>query len=246
MSFRTFKRRQYLGLRKRLGHNVEDFAPHGVPIHIPEGSDVDISYLLAKGRPYEGEEAGMVRDFLKAGSNVIELGGCFGVVSALVRKTIGPEARHLIVEANPALIGPLTSNAVQDALPGRTEVLNAAIDYSGAETVEFSIGSNAHIGRLGAGRNSVKVPVVRLSSLVAKLPEGPYALICDIEGAELALFAVEGRSLDRVDFLALETHPNVYPRGKADLDEMLATLKSAGLELLREERGVFCFGRPAL
>lgn len=243
MSFKKFKRRQYLKLRKRLGHSNEDFAPHGVPVHIPEGSDLAITYLLAKGRAYEAEEAGMVRDFLAPGMNVIELGGCFGVVSALVRKTIGPDARHIIVEANPALIGTLTRNATSGAAPGRTEVLNAAVDYSGAPSVTFSIGPNAHMGRLGAGGQTVTVPALRLSDLAARLPEGPYALVCDIEGAELGLFAAEAGALDRVDLVILETHPDAYPRRKADLDAMLGLLADAGLARVRAEEDVVCFRR---
>lgn len=243
MSFKHYRRRQYLKLRKKLGHSNEDFAPHGVPVHIPEGSDLAITYLLAKGRPYEAEEAGMVRDFLTPGMNVIELGGCFGVVSALIRKTIGPEARHIVVEANPALIDTLTRNAVQGAAPGRTEVLNAAVDYSGAGSVTFSIGPNAHMGRLGGGGQAITVPALRLSELAAKLPDGPYALVCDIEGAERDLFAAERDTLERVDVLVLETHPDAYPRRKADLDAMLAILTGAGLAQVRAEDDVVCFRR---
>lgn len=243
MSFKKFQRRQYLKLRKRLGRSNEDFAPHGVPVHIPEGSDLAITYLLAKGRPYEAEEAGMVRDYLLPGTNVIELGGCFGVVSALVRKTIGPEARHVIVEANPSLIDPLTRNAGQGAAPGQTDVLNAAVDYSGAASVTFSIGPNAHMSRLGAGARTVTVPAVRLVDLVARLPAGPYALVCDIEGAELGLFAAEADALDRIGLLVLETHPDAYPRGKEDLDAMLTTLAAAGLVQVRAEADVVCFRR---
>ncbi|MCB2117093.1 MAG: FkbM family methyltransferase [Rhodobacteraceae bacterium] len=244
MSFKQFRRRQYLKFRKWAGRSNEDFAPHGVPVHIPEGSDLAITYLLAKGRPYEGEEAGMVRDFLRPGMNVIELGGCFGVVSALIRKTVGPEARHIIVEANPALIAPLTRNASQGAAPGRTEVKNAAVDYSGAASVTFSIGPNAHMGHLGAGGGqTVTVPALRLSDLAATLPEGPYALVCDIEGAELDLFAAEAAALDRIDLVVLETHPRAYPGGRADLDAMLARLRAAGLEEVRAEADVVCYRR---
>ena len=244
MSFKKFKRRQYLNLRRKLGHSNEDFAPHGVPIHIPEGSDLAITYLLAKRRPYEAEEAGMVRDFLRPGMNVIELGGCFGVVSALIRKTIGPDARHIIVEANPTLIDTLTRNAVQGAAPGRTEVLNAAVDYSGAPNVTFAIGPNAHMGRLGAGgARSVTVTALRLSDLAATLPAGPYALVCDIEGAELGLVAAEATALDRVDLIVLETHPRAYPQGRRDLDTILARLRAAGLEEVRAEADVVCYRR---
>lgn len=243
MSFKKFKRRQYLKLRKWLGHSNEDFAPHGVPVHIPEGIDLAITYLLGKGRPYEAEEAAMVRDFLRPGMNVIELGGCFGVVSALIRKTIGPEAHHVIVEANPALVPTLKRNAGQGAAPGRTEVINAAVDYSGAPSVTFAIGPNAHMGRIGAGAETVTVPAVRLEDLATRIPEGPYSLVCDIEGAELGLFAAEAKALDRVALVILETHPDAYPRGRADVEALRGRLVAAGLQELRAEADVICFGR---
>ena len=244
MSFRTFKRRQYLNFRKRLGHNVEDFAPHGVPIHIPEGCDLDITYLLAKGRPYEAEEAGMVRDFLRPGTNVIELGGCFGVVSALIRRTIGPDAHHIIVEANPALIPILSRNAMQNSNPARTEVINAAVDYSGSQSVSFSIGQNSHMSRVGEGsKRTVTVPALRLSEIAERIAGEPYALVCDIEGAELALVEAEAGALSRVDLIILETHPKSYPKNRADSDRFLAILESVGFRSVRVERDVVCLRR---
>jgi FkbM family methyltransferase len=244
MSFKQFKRRQYLKLRRKLGHSNEDFAPHGVPIHIPEGSDLAIAYLLAKGRPYEAEEAGMVRDFLRPGMNVIELGGCFGVVSALIRRTIGPDACHIIVEANPALIPILSRNAVQNSDPSRTEIINAAVDYSGSQSVSFSIGQNSHMSRVGEGsKRTVTVPALRLSEIADRIAGKPYALVCDIEGAELALIESEAGALSRVDLLILETHPKSYPKNHADSDRILTLLESVGFRSVRKERDVVCLRR---
>ena len=44
----------------------------------------------------------MVRKYLSIVMTVIELGGCYGIVSALIRKQIGPDAKHIIVEADPS------------------------------------------------------------------------------------------------------------------------------------------------
>ncbi|MGB7321206.1 MAG: FkbM family methyltransferase [Albidovulum sp.] len=241
---KKFKRRMYLKLRKRLGKDPEVFAPHGVPIRVPEDTDLAITYLLAKGRPYEEEEAGMVQGFMAPGTNVIELGGCMGIVSALIRKTIGPDAQHIIVEANPRLVPICEANATIGAAEGKTRVLAAAIDYSGAETVTFAAGPNAHMGRVGAGGEAgVTVPALQLSELAKTLPDGPFALVCDIEGGELSLFAAERDLLNRIDLIVLETHPHIYAGGAADMAPMMAAICDSGLELVKEEKDVICFQR---
>ncbi|MGY8789588.1 MAG: hypothetical protein ACKVKR_04735, partial [Pseudomonadales bacterium] len=90
----------------------------------------------------------MVKSFLGKNTNVIELGGSLGIISALIRNQIGPRAKHIIVEANRDLASICALNAKQNGEVGATEVVVAAIDYSGAESVKFSAGNNAHIGHV--------------------------------------------------------------------------------------------------
>jgi FkbM family methyltransferase len=240
--FYLFRRRAYLALRAATGSLPRSFAPHGVPVVIPRDADVEIRYLLARGRPYEQAEAELIRSHLAPGSNVIELGGCMGVVSALVRHRIGPDAHHIVVEASPALAAICGPNATRGVAEGATEMVVAAVDYSGAETVTFSQGHNAHVGHVaGPGEGGVTVPAVTLSALAERLPAGPFALICDIEGAELALFAAERPLLECISLIVLETHPGVYPRGEADLATLIAGIEAAGFTLQRQIGQVVCF-----
>lgn len=101
---KKLRRRFYLWRKERRDGATEDFSPHGVPVHVPATADISLRYLLTRGRDYEREEAAMVRDFLAPGMNVIELGGCMGIISALIRDRIGPEAKHVVVEALAARI----------------------------------------------------------------------------------------------------------------------------------------------
>ena len=245
---KQLRRRFYLWLRQVTGKSSEDFAPHGVPVHIPADADLAIRYLLAKGRPYEAPEAEMVTRYLAPGTHVIELGGCMGVVSALIRSRIGPAARHIVVEANPDLAKICGANATRAAAPGATDVVEAAVDYSGAATVTFARGHNAHVGHVARpGEDGFTVPAVTLSQLAARLPEGPFALVCDIEGGEIALFAAEAATgiLERITLLVLETHPKVYPGGAADLAAMVARIEAAGLTEVSNSEQVICFRRGA-
>ena len=241
---KQLRRRFVLYLMKLFGKDTENFAPHGVQVHIPAGADVAIRYLLARGRPYEAPEAMLISRYVPKGANVIELGGCMGVVSALIRQTIGPDAKHVVVEANPDLVAICKTNATRYASEGAAEVVQSAVDYSGKPSIAFAKGHNAHVGRVAqAGEAGFTVPTTTLSSLAAKLPEGRFALVCDIEGAELALVENEAETLRSVNPLILETHPGIYPEGQADLDRMCATLASLGLHQVSETEDVICFRR---
>ena len=93
---RFLKRYIWVVIRGFFVPNGEQFNPHGVLIKLPRSADISIRYLLARGRPYEGPEARMVQKYISHGFNVIELGGCYGIISALIRKQIGPHAKHII------------------------------------------------------------------------------------------------------------------------------------------------------
>lgn len=243
MGLKTFRRKTYLALRKLRGQQTDEFAPHGVPVTVPASADLAIAYLLAKGRPYEAEEAELINKYLKPGTSVIELGGCFGVVSALIRSKIGPDAKHMVVEANPRLLDILTKNAQRGAAADATKIVHAAVDYSGAESVSFSLGHNAHVGRLGGGGTEVVAKTTQLKTLEAELPEGDYALVCDIEGAELQLAAAPTEDLSRVSMMVLETHPKFYAQGQTDLDTLLETLRGKGLVVQEHIRDVYFLSR---
>lgn len=229
-------------------HNVRGtpnyFQPHGVSVYIPPDTNLALRYKLARGRPYEAPEAEMIKSYLALDTNVIELGGCFGVISALIRSRIGVKAHHIIVEANPGLGKVLLHNAVQGAEPGRTEIVQAAVDYSGAAHVHFKLGHNEHVGHVSReGEDGFTVPAITLSQLSKRLPSGSFALICDIEGGELALFEAEHKNLENINLLVLETHPHVYPNGLVDLQEMIARITDAGLREVSRSDQVICFQR---
>lgn len=243
----TLRRKFFLAVQRMLGQQTDTYAPHGIPVVVPHTADLAIRYLLARREPYEAPEADMVMKYLQPGTPVIELGGCMGIISALVRSRIGPEARHVIVEANAALVPICLANATRTSPPQRTEVVQAAIDYSGAMTISFDTGICVHGGHVieGEASGGVAVPTIRLADLVQTLPEGPFALISDVEGAEVPMIAAEAGSLARVDLLIMETHPNVYPNGEADLAILVARITASGLVLAERSDDVFCFRRPA-
>ena len=241
---KKLRRRLHLWVLEKLGRETEVFAPHGIPVRVPASSDPMVRYNLARGRPYEAPEAEMVKTYLEPGTNVIELGGCMGILSALVRQKIGPEAQHIIVEALPDLAEICETNANIGATPGKTSVIRAAIDYSGAANITFAVAANAHSGHIAkSGEKGVTVPAIRLSDLARQLPDGHFALLCDIEGAEIAMVDAEADTLQRVSLFILETHPKLYPGKKAAQAELMRAIETAGFEKTQQIADVICYRR---
>ena len=236
---RKLKRTILLALRRIVSGDT--FTVHGMKLRVPTSVDPEIRYLLARSRPYEEQEAKFVSTHLKEGTHVVELGGSIGVVSSLVRRSIGPAARHIIVEANANLVKVCGHNATIGADTGAIEVIYGAIDNSGADQVFFDAGHNAHTGRVS--RSGVAVPATTLTRVSAGLPTGKAALICDIEGAELQMIRSEPDALLQFDLLILETHPDAYDKGHADLDAMMGLLKDAGLHFVEQSEDVVVLRR---
>lgn len=239
-------RRLYLWFYDRCSTDPEAFTINGVRVVIPRSADPVIRYLLARNRPYEAPEAQLIRAHVPPGSDVIELGGCLGVVSAIIRDRIGPNARHIVVEAVPELADICRVNAQGGAAPGVSCVIQAAIDYSGKKTVTFARGHNAHVEHIARPEESgIEIPTTTLSKLSTQISSGPFALVCDIEGHELALFEHEEGVLSRVSVLVLETHLDVYPKGQADLESLILRLDRVGLKKIEQIDQVYCFSRKS-
>lgn len=238
----NYKRRLYLAVQRWLGNEKLTFAPHGIDVSVPPDADLKIRYDLARGRPYEGSEAAMIIAHLPKSMPVIELGGCLGIISALIRRQIGPDATHIVVEANAELAEFCRPNAMIGAADGATQIVVAAVDYSGAPSVSFATGRMAHSGRVSEG-GTMSVPTTTLAKLAAALPDGPFALICDIEGAEMPLVLHETALLARVAVFVLETHPKLYHGGKADMEALIAAVEKTGLRCVAQARNVYAFTR---
>ena len=185
----------------------------------------------------------MIINHLPLDTNVIELGGCLGVISALIRHRIGVNAHHLIVEANPDLTDICLSNATNTTTKN-TNIIVAAVDYSNKKYVNFVFGHHMHVGRVSKEQKTgIPTRTTTLSELVKRIPKGPFALICDIEGAEEHLFEREDTLISNISLLILETHPYMYSDGTNTQKKMLDCIASFGLQEIDREGDVVCFKR---
>ena len=101
-----------------------------------------------------------------------------------------------------------------------------------------------YVGRFSKGQEKgISTQTTTLSELVKRIPKGPFALICDIEGAEEHLFAREDSLMSNISLLILETHPYMYSDGKNTQKKMLDCIASFGLQEIDREGDVVCFKR---
>ena len=194
---------------------------------------------------YERPEREAVRRFVDPTLPVVEFGGSIGVISCLTnRRLIAPE-RHVVVEANPALVPLLLSNRERNRC--RFAVLPRIVAYGTdhasfyADSANFVIGSSIPTeGRSSA--NTTEVQTIDLRSILDEYQFDRCTLVCDIEGGESDLVRYESDVLrERVGTLILEVHELCI--GRLRVDELLAEISKLGFEVVFSEAETYTFQR---
>lgn len=175
-----------------------------IDTHSPHITPTTVARLFL-GR-YEAPEVKFIRQTLPRHLDVVELGASIGVTTAHIARRLEPERRLICVEANPHLIPLIKDNVARNA-PGRPlTVLNQAIDYSGQRTVRLAISATNTNSRLSADGGGQEVEATTLSRLIQQFGLGDFALVVDIEGAELDLILNDQPALRQVQHLLIELH----------------------------------------
>lgn len=242
----VLKRIDYL--RRKYVQDLRDkirgpfYTLDGVSFLVPAGSPPGERRSLAKGR-YEAPERALVSKYLPADLPTIELGGCYGIVSNTIRRKLNSDVMQVVVEANPALISTCAYNLSQAGALDKTRLINAALGYSDDGQVTFVLGSghhNSHVSKsAGAEAKTVTVGTVSVAGLAKTYIEGTaFNLVCDIEGAELALLRNEQSTLKHCQCLICEVHPDVFEAEGSSLDEVKSMIEQAGLEIVEQQENV--------
>jgi len=136
---------------------------------------------------------------------LIELGASIGIVSCITNKQLTDPEAHIIVEANPNLLPVLEKNRAQNDC--QFTVLNKAVAY-GAEEVRFNLNDDrCNEGHLSTSNDGITLPATTLQEILDTAGFTKINMICDIEGAELALVENEGLVLSNyVDWIIVEVH----------------------------------------
>jgi len=171
---------------------------------------------------HEMEERELIRRWLPPDIPVIEFGGGLGVVSCLTNRKLSDPSRHIVVEANPAMIGVLERN--RDLNGCRFQIVNKALAY-GTDFIELDVDAE-FVGSSVKTTNghAILVPTTTLSAITTTDRVG---VVCDIEGAEADLIRNELPKLgERVRFLMAEMHPAIL--GADAVNSLLNTLRDIG------------------
>lgn len=199
---------------------------------------------------YERAERDSLRRHLNPLLPVVELGGSLGVVACITNRLLKNPERHVVVEANAAMLPVLEENRQRNNC--RFEIMHRAIGY-GSPTVtffeddDFLAGSvlSGRVGYEGRPRRAVSVNAVSLREIVDTHAFNQCTLVCDIEGAELGMVEHEiGTLRDRVATIVMETHPGAV--GATAVQRMMDALYHAGFEQIDGEAETVVLHNQAL
>lgn len=235
--------RKNLAIGWHLSANGGEFVHRGLRLQIPASVKRDVRHMIVS-EDYENEEFELITKWLPKDLPVLEFGGCLGVVSAHIRRSIRPDMRLIVVEANPDIVDVCEANARRQSPNSPTEVVCGAIAY-GVEEVSFQLRRNLHVSRIAdTGEGNFVCPAFTLGKIVGKLPEAtPFALVCDIEGGEYEMMAADRATLERCQTAIVETHPQNFDDPAAKTEALLADAAAAGLHLVDQQGDVIVLSR---
>ena len=194
---------------------------------------------------YEAKEIRFIKQLLPRDMDVVELGASIGVATAHIARRIQPERQIICVEANPYLLELIRENVALNTPGRRVTILNQAIDYSGQGSVRLQVSETNTNSRLGSGEDGLAVETTTLSRVIEHYSLGSFALVADIEGAELGMILNDKAGLSQVQQLIIELHPAQH-LGELWTPERMRDLliASHGFNLRAERGPVYVFERP--
>ncbi len=235
--------RKNVAIDWHLRANGGDFVHRGLRLSIPSSVKRDVRHMIVS-EDYENEEFELITKWLPRDLPVIEFGGCLGVVSAHIRRSIAADAQLIVVEANPEIVDVCEQNAKRQAPDSPTRVICGAIAYGVAE-VSFQMRRNLHVSRIADdGEGNFVCPAFTLEKIVEELQSnGPFALVCDIEGGEYEMMATDTSVLARCQTAIVETHAQQFENPKAKTEQLIADATTAGLSLVDQVGDVIVLTR---
>lgn len=192
---------------------------------------------------YESAEIRFIQRYLRTDLDVVELGSSLGVVAShIAQRIIG--RRLICVEANPSLKETIQANLHANARSVDCRVIEAAIDYEATDVgvTSFVRGRNNLDSKAARGEHekSIWVKSTTLSALLREHTIDEYALVTDIEGAELGIFLADSAALRNCRQIIAELHDATFQQRSADVEDLINIIcRDCGFTL-RARRGPVC------
>jgi FkbM family methyltransferase len=202
-----------------------------------------VQCTMAHAGEWEGPIFAAVRDRVKPGDVVLDVGGHVGYSALLFADWVGPSGRVIVFEPLPAHAERIEANAALNAFDGRVEIVRAAVsDRDGVVEFQPSSFLNTGMGAIAPGKGKLRVPTIALDDWLDERNVDRVGLLkLDIEGAEiLALRGLERTLRDkRIETLLMEIHPDQLPSFGSSVPETLSLLSHAGYRtsFWNEQRG---------
>jgi FkbM family methyltransferase len=195
--------------------------------------DKEIGGWLREKRTWAPGEGRFLRNFLRPGMNVIDVGANIGYFTLLCARAIGPSGRVLAIEAEPETFLQLRANVALNDLDNVELLPVAAHRQSGL--IEIWRNSNNFGGHSGypidADSSPIPMQAVRLDDVLD--PNTPVdAIKIDIEGMDHA--AVEGLEATIQRWrptLLVEYYPETIERFGDDPIAVLRYFRALGLQI---------------
>jgi FkbM family methyltransferase len=189
---------------------------------------------------YEPELQHAIREFVKPGSHVYDIGANIGYITILLADTVGEDGRVYAFEALPKNVHRLQENISINYLDKRVKIISSAIaDRSGH--MSFLVGPSGGMGKLdgSAGRQglvyseSIEVLSLSLDDFIYKQNHiAPSFIKIDIEGGEvLAMKGMHQLLAEGCPVIFMELHGEEAARITWD------TLSSFGYRICRMQPG---------
>jgi FkbM family methyltransferase len=197
--------------------------------------DGGVAHQLIMYREYEPYESKLVREYLKPGMTVYNIGANLGYYALLASECVGPSGEVLAFEPALENLELLRRTVAEDGCTNVEIFPMAVSEEAGVANLAIST-TNSGDHRLTEieGRNHIEVNVTSVDAFMVGGHPGPDAIIMDVQGAELDVLRGAKSLLDSKAPLVLftefwpggldERHPN-------GAREMLELLERMGFQL---------------
>jgi len=193
---------------------------------------------------YESSEIRFAEKYFKGTTDIVELGSSCGIVSSHFISKLQAYKKFIAVEANSGLLKVLKIN-LERYKHNNAEIiiLNNALHY-GAAQVSFQLSNNTTESRIANGLthsgDMVTIQAITLDNIVNRYHLNNYSLVCDIEGAEAAIFMNETAALSNCKYIFIELHAIQYAGINYSVDQLKTMITQKGFAQ-KDQHGPVCY-----
>ena len=192
-----------------------------------------------------------IRSIVREGSNILELGGCYGYFTNIMSNCTGKNGKVVSIEGTPNNFNIIKDNVKLNKLDN-VELHQVFIsDDSGNSEVCFDIDERSPYGVLDTIRNGepfenlenkIVVPCVKVSSFLDEIDFIPDHIFMDIEGCEIDVFQdfARGYLKNNRPTIVFEIHEMFYSQEK-NLNFIKSILNENNYYFRHDTDNLICF-----